>query len=46
MAGRGKVEAQDKKSHPRVLMLTKGNLWAPSHPCRIEIHRNGRPQRL
>jgi len=35
MAGRGKVEARDKKPHPRVLMLTKENRWtsavAPLH---------------
>jgi hypothetical protein len=30
MAGRGKVEAQDKKPHPRVLMLTKENRWTPA----------------
>ena len=30
MAGRGKVEAQDKKPHSRVLMLNKGNAWAPA----------------
>ncbi|MFP6899368.1 MAG: sialate O-acetylesterase, partial [Opitutales bacterium] len=30
MAGRGKVEAQDKEPHPRVLMLTKQNRWAPA----------------
>ncbi len=30
MAGRGKVEAQDKKPHPRVLMLTKQNKWVPA----------------
>jgi N-sulfoglucosamine sulfohydrolase len=30
MAGRGKVEALDKKPHPRVLMLTKENQWTPA----------------
>jgi hypothetical protein len=30
MAGRGKVEAQDRKPHPRVLVLTKDNRWAPA----------------
>ena len=30
MAGRGKVEAQDKKEHPRLLSLTKQNKWAPA----------------
>jgi N-sulfoglucosamine sulfohydrolase len=30
MAGRGKVEAQDKKKHPRLLTLTKQNKWAPA----------------
>ena len=30
MAGRGKVEAQDKKPHARVLMLTKENRWTPA----------------
>ncbi|MBT7743056.1 MAG: sialate O-acetylesterase, partial [Opitutae bacterium] len=30
MAGRGKVEAQDKKPHARVLMLTKENQWTPA----------------
>lgn len=30
MAGRGKVEDQDRQPHPRVLMLTKENRWAPA----------------
>lgn len=30
MAGRGKVEADDKVPHPRVLMFTKANDWAPA----------------
>lgn len=30
MAGRGKVEAQDKKDHPRVLMLDKTGKWVPA----------------
>ena len=30
MAGRGVVEAQDKQPHPRILMFTKGNRWAPA----------------
>lgn len=30
MAGRGKIEAQDRKPHERVLMLTKQNRWAPA----------------
>ena len=30
MAGRGKVEKQDKQPHPRVLMLTKDNRWVPA----------------
>jgi len=30
MAGRGKVEAEDKVPHPRVLMFTKANDWAPA----------------
>ena len=30
IAGRGKVEAQDKKIHPRVLMLDKKGAWAPA----------------
>jgi hypothetical protein len=29
MAGRGKIEEQDKTAHPRVLKLTKENTWAP-----------------
>jgi hypothetical protein len=28
MAGRGKIEEQDKTAHPRVLKLTKENTWA------------------
>ena len=30
MAGRGKVTADDRKPHARVLMLTKDNTWAPA----------------
>jgi hypothetical protein len=30
MAGRGKVAEEDKRPHPRVLMLTKDNTWAPA----------------
>jgi hypothetical protein len=30
MAGRGDVEAEDKKPHPRVLMLTKDGQWKPA----------------
>jgi len=30
MAGRGKVEAEDKVPHPRVFMLTKGLAWVPA----------------
>tara|TARA_Y100001934_G_scaffold252379_1_gene316387 strand:+ start:4003 stop:6294 length:2292 start_codon:yes stop_codon:yes gene_type:complete len=30
MAGRGKVEAEDKKPHPRLLMLDKRNAWVPA----------------
>lgn len=30
MAGRGAIEDQDKVPHPRVLMLTKENDWAPA----------------
>lgn len=30
MAGRGKVEDQDTKPHPRVLMLNKENKWVPA----------------
>ena len=30
MAGRGKVADQDRKPHPRVLMLTKDNKWFPA----------------
>ena len=30
MAGRGIVERQDREPHPRVLMLTKDNRWAPA----------------
>lgn len=30
MAGRGAIEDQDRKEHPRVLMLTKANAWAPA----------------
>jgi photosystem II stability/assembly factor-like uncharacterized protein len=30
MAGRGVVEAQDQTPHPRVLMFTKQNVWAPA----------------
>jgi hypothetical protein len=30
MAGRGKVEAEDKKPHARVLMLNKANEWVPA----------------
>jgi hypothetical protein len=30
MAGRGTIEEQDKKPHPRVLMLNKEGVWAPA----------------
>ena len=30
MAGRGKIAAEDRTPHPRVLMLTKQNVWAPA----------------
>ncbi len=30
MAGRGVIEDQDKSPHPRVLMFTKENTWAPA----------------
>jgi hypothetical protein len=30
MAGRGKVTADDRKPHPRVLMLNKSGQWAPA----------------
>ncbi len=30
MAGRGKVEAQDKEIHPRVFTLNKENKWVPA----------------
>lgn len=30
MAGRGKVEPQDKQPHPRVLMLNKSGKWVPA----------------
>lgn len=30
MAGRGVVEEQDKQPHPRVLMFTKSETWAPA----------------
>lgn len=30
MAGRGAIEEQDKQPHPRVLMFTKENAWAPA----------------
>ena len=30
MAGRGKVQAQDKKPHPRVLTFSKGREWVPA----------------
>jgi hypothetical protein len=30
MAGRGRVEAEDKIPHPRVLMFTKAQEWAPA----------------
>jgi hypothetical protein len=30
MAGRGKVEEQDKVAHPRVLMLNKAGEWVPA----------------
>lgn len=30
MAGRGAVEEQDKSPHPRVLVFTKENAWAPA----------------
>lgn len=30
MAGRGKVEAEDKVPHPRVFMLNKGLAWVPA----------------
>ena len=30
MAGRGKVEQQDREPHPRVLMLTKDQQWVPA----------------
>ena len=29
MAGRGKIEEQDKKNHPRVFVLNKENNWVP-----------------
>lgn len=30
MAGRGKVEPSDRKTHPRVFMLDKTNTWVPA----------------
>lgn len=30
MAGRGKIEAADKRAHPRVLKLDKRNKWVPA----------------
>jgi hypothetical protein len=30
MAGRGKVEAEDRKAHPRVLVLNKEDEWVPA----------------
>lgn len=30
MAGRGKVEPQDRQAHPRVLMLNKAGQWVPA----------------
>lgn len=30
MAGRGKVETQDRRPHPRVLTLSKENQWVPA----------------
>src|SRR5690349_3741379 len=30
MAGRGKVEKEDKTPHPRVLMLNKDDQWVPA----------------
>ncbi len=30
MAGRGELEDQDRQAHPRVLMFTKDNQWAPA----------------
>ena len=30
MAGRGRIEEQDRKPDPRVLMLTKDNRWVPA----------------
>lgn len=30
MAGRGKVEAQDKQTHPRIFMLNKEQQWVPA----------------
>ena len=29
MAGRGKIEEQDRKNHPRVFVLNKENKWVP-----------------
>ena len=36
MAGRGKVEASDRKPHPRVLMLTKDLKWGLDLENRLE----------
>ncbi len=30
MAGRGKLEEQDKQTHPQIFTLTKENTWAPA----------------
>jgi hypothetical protein len=30
MAGRGKIEEEDRRPHPRVLTLTKDNRWVPA----------------
>ncbi|HUU42399.1 MAG TPA: sialate O-acetylesterase, partial [Planctomycetota bacterium] len=37
MAGRGKVEPQDREMHPRVFMLTKEGTWVPaSEPVQFD----------
>lgn len=42
MAGRGAVEEQDKRAHPRVFTLTKEETWAPA----VEPIHFDRPDRL
>lgn len=42
MAGRGKVEAEDQRAHPRVFMLTKDLAWMPA----IDPMHFDKPERI